>query len=166
MKANTQGMFNIVCKNPDGSVAWEESFSNGTTDQGRAFALNNVFRNVAASATWFVGLISATSYTALSPLDTAATHTGWVELADYTEATRRQWDPSAPVSSSGITTLTVASPLVFTASGSVTVKGAFLASASAKNSTAGVLWATGVFASDQVLIVGQTVSITYQTSLT
>lgn len=166
MNSNSQGMFKIVCKNLDGSIAWEENFSNGTTDQGRTLALNNVFRSIAASATWYIGLISSTSFSALSALDTAAVHSGWSELSDYTEATRRQWNPDAPVSSSGITTLTISAPLIFTASTSITIKGAFLSSIATKNSTAGVLWATGVFSSDQALIVGQTVSITYQTSLT
>lgn len=166
MKSISKGLFKAVCKNPDGSIAWEESFSNGTTDQGRTLGLNNIFTGSTQSPSWFIGLISATSFSALSTLDTAATHSGWIESTDYTEATRRQWNPGAPVSSAGTTTMTSSAAIVFTASTSVSIKGAFLASASAKSSTAGVLWATGTFVSDQNLITGQTISITYQTSLT
>lgn len=166
MKSISQGLFKAVCTNPDGSVAWEESFSNGTTDQGRALGLTNIFTAGAQSASWFIGLISTTSFSALSTLDTAAVHSGWVESVAYAEATRRQWNPASPISSAGTTTMTSSSSIVFTANASVSIKGAFLSSASAKSSTAGVLWATGVFVSDQNLITGQTISITYQTSLT
>jgi hypothetical protein len=166
MKSISKGLFKVVCNNPDGSIAWEESFSNGTTDQGRTLGLNNIFTGSTQSPSWFIGLISATSFSALSTLDTAATHSGWIEATEYNETTRRQWNPGAPVSSAGTTTMTSSAALVFTASASVSIKGAFIATASAKNSTSGVLWATGTFVSDQNLITGQTISITYQTSLT
>jgi hypothetical protein len=41
-----------------------------------------------------------------------------------------------------------------------------LISSATKSGTSGVLWATGVFIADQPLNLGQTLSITYQTSLT
>lgn len=166
MNSISKGVFKMVCKNPDGSVAWEEEFSNGTTDQGRTLALDNVFRSGTQNANWYIGLISASSFSALSTLDTAASHSGWIEATDYNESTRRQWTPGTSVSSAGTTTMTSSSSIVFTASTSVSIKGAFLSTASAKSSTSGYLWATGVFVSDQNLITGQTISITYQTSLT
>lgn len=161
----TKGLFKAVCKNPDGSVAWEQEFSNGTTDEGRSYMLESAFSTGSQNGLWYIGLISTSSFGSLSTLDTAASHSGWVENTSYTEATRRQWSPDTPTSSAGATTLTSSTPAVFTASASTSVKGAFLTSASAKSATTGTLWATGVFVSDQALITGQTLSITYQTSL-
>lgn len=164
--SKAKGVFNVVCKNADGSIAWSSQFQNGTTDEGRTYMHDAAFRAGTQDTIWYIGLISSSSYSALSTLDTSASHSGWVENTAYSESTRRQWDAGSPISSAGTTTITSGTPAVFTASASTSVKGAFLSSASAKNATTGVLWATGVFISDQSLNVGQTLSITYQTSLT
>ena len=162
----SKGVFKAVCKNQDGSIAWEQSFSNGTTDEGRTYMQEAAFKSGSQESLWYIGLISTSSFTALSTLDTAATHSGWVENDSYSETTRRQWDVGTPVSSAGTTTVTSGSPAVFTASGSTSIKGAFLISSATKSGTTGVLWATGTFIADQPLNLGQTLSITYQTSLT
>lgn len=164
--SKAKGVFVAVCRNPDGSVAWSSTFSNGTTDEGRTYMQEAAFKAGSQEALWYIGLISSSSFTALSTLDTAASHSGWIENTDYSETTRRQWDVGAPVSSAGTTTVTSGSPAVFTASQSTSVKGAFLASSATKSGTSGVLWATGVFIAVQPLNLGQTLSITYQTSLT
>ena len=51
--------------------------------------VNDVYYNGGSQTTlWYVGLITATSFTGISANDTAASHSGWSEYVDYAETTR------------------------------------------------------------------------------
>lgn len=158
----TKGWFHVVCRNPDGSIAWEEKFPNGTTTAG----LNHMLSVVLASGTqvtdWRMGLIDDSGYTAVSASDTMSSHSGWSEFTSYSEGSRPAWTAGAV--SGGVVNGSAA--VSFTMSADADLRGAFLVSNSTKGGTTGTLWATGVFGSVQSVLNGQVVDVTYGCSAT
>lgn len=101
---------------------WDVAFSNGTPETA-----------------WFGGLIG--TITSLSPTDSMASHSGWTEATNYSEATRPAWGPGN--SAGGVKTNDVA--MQFTISTEQELQGMFLASDNTKGGASGLLWATGQF---------------------
>jgi hypothetical protein len=156
-----QGAYKLVCLNPDGSVAWEESFPNGQTTAGLTHALATELGGGTQITTWFVGLISATGFTGLNVADTTSSHTGWQEVTSYNEATRPQWSPGA--AAGGAITGPTANGFTLNASG--TALGAFLCSSSTKGGSSGVLWAHGEFSQPRQYVPGQVLQGAYTCQL-
>lgn len=154
------GHWDVECINPDGSVAWKERVKNGVVNT----ALNDLIQVYLASGTqktaWSIGLIDNNGYSAIAASDTIASHSGWAESTAYSETTRQTWTPGA-VSNQQVSNPT---PATFTANGSVTIQGFFLVSNNTKGGSTGLLWATGILASPQVLSPGQQVQATYSLS--
>src|SRR5487761_2601745 len=143
------GVFTATCRDKDGNVLWEEQFHNLLTTVGKNLLLDEGLAGSAYTATEYMGLISSVSYSALAAADTMTSHAGWLE-AGGTNA------PSAG--------------LTFTFTGSGTVEGAFLvggASASATvGNTGGTLYAEAALGTAQPVISGNTLTLTYQSTLT
>lgn len=152
------GWFDVECVNPDGSIAWRESFPNGMTTAGMTDRLNVAFAAGAQHAAWYLGLIDNAGFSALATGDTMASHAGWSESVAYAGATRPQWTPLAVAAASVVNSAAVS----FTMNGTATIKGAFLASDSTLSGVAGVLWAHGVFGSTQAVVNGQVLTVTYR----
>lgn len=111
----------------------------------------------AQKTTWYLGLVNNSGFSAFAASDTSASHAGWTELTSYDETTRRTVTFSAPASGS---TNNTASPVSFTASGSIDIKGLFLISVSTKGGTTGILFSEAAFNSVQSLTVGQVLTAT------
>jgi hypothetical protein len=157
-----QGWFDFVCRNPDGSVAWEERVVlNGTTTVGLNSILSVYFNSGTQITTWYAGLIDSSGFSSLGAGDTIASHSGWAESTAYSESTRRTWTPGSPAG--GVVTGSVA---VFTMNATATIKGGFLVSENTKGGTSGTLWCTAAFGSTQSLVSGQTLTITYTCTAT
>ena len=138
-------------------------FDNGISLQGLNSLLGVGFHGDTQITGWFLFPISNTSYSALSSGDTAASHTGWVESAAYSETTRPSWGPAAPSGGSILNT----TPIVMTINADLTaLVGMGMASVSTKSSTSGVLWATGLFGSLQNMNTSDVLKITYTVTLT
>ena len=114
-----------------------------------------------AASSWFMGLISAASYSAIAVANTMASHGTWLEFTDYTQSTRPAWGPGA---SSG-QIITNASPCTFDFDDTGTLKGIFIVSNSTKAGTTGVLWSVGLFASDVDVVDEDQIKLTYSAAL-
>ena len=132
-------------------------FPNGLTTVGGNYLADTGFRGTAQSSTWYVGLISATSFTALAVADTMAAHTGWTESQAYSEAVRQTW--SADAASGGI--ITNSTKAVFSMNADATIRGAFLTSSNTKGGTTCTLFCTGQADTDQVMSSGESLKVVY-----
>jgi hypothetical protein len=151
-----KGEFHARYYNPDGSLAWEETFPNGPTTEGLTDALSTVF-NGGSQRSWRVGLIDATNFTELATADGMASHAGWQENTSYAESTRPAWS-----------SLTVSGALAqnpvfvtFTFNATATIEGIFITSNSTKGGSTGILWATGLFSVPRSFVSGGILTLTY-----
>lgn len=156
------GKFYLECYNPDGSLAWKEEFPNGTTTAGLNSIESVYFAAGSQITTWYLGLIDNAGFSSLNASDTMGSHGGWAESTAYSESVRQTWSPGA-ASGGVITNGTAAS---FTMNATATIKGAFLTSSNTKGGTTGTLWATGAFDSNQAVVSGQVLKVTYTCTAT
>ncbi len=152
-----QGFFVGQGYTKDGEPMGEAFCLNGVTNAGIESNENVYFGAATQITTWYLGLINASGFTALSAADTSASHAGWTELTSYDEATRQSWTPG---SASG-RTITNPVSATFTISATVSIQGAFLISVSTKGGATGVIWATGSFSTAYSLVDDQTFKLTY-----
>jgi len=146
----------------DGKLIGNYDMPNGIVNVGKDLALDVQFNDgtAIAQASWYVGLVDLSGYSALAAADTMSSHAGWNEFTSYTEANRVAWGPGSASSQS----VTNASPATFNINGSGTVKGVFITSNNTKSGTSGTLWATALFGSDVPVTSGDQLKITYTVS--
>lgn len=144
-------------------VADEWQVRNAAVTVGLNYLLDAGFRNQTAVATWYIGLIDNTSFTALAAGDTMASHSGWAEFDDYDETTRPAWT-IANAAASG--SLASSSATEFTINASGTVRGMFLTSNNVISGTTGTLWATATESSGRAVADGQTLQAFYTNTFT
>jgi hypothetical protein len=162
----------------DGKRINEYHFTNGIVNEGKNHILNTQFNNQSAYATWYIGLIDNTGYTALAATDTYddinQAGNGWDEFSDYTDAnnansavTRPEWQEDA-ASGQAITNSTTS---IYDITVNGTVKGVFVcggANAQTKDdhtASGNTLWATALFGSGDVAVLnGDQLKVTYTVS--
>jgi len=164
------GIFTIQCFDKDGNLKWEDKAHNLVVNVGLQDMNTKYFAGSSYTAAWYLGLITGPgASTTISAGDTLASHGatgagGWTENTDYsgnrkavTFGTATTADPSV-ISNS-------ASPAQFNMTGTVTIAGAFLTSAS--TGTSGILFSASDFQSpgDRAVVSGDTLNVTYQFSL-
>lgn len=143
--------------------AWEEDCVNLMPTVGKNNMLDNHWAGSAYTAAWYCGLINTTAYTGLSAGDTMASHGGWTEDTNYSQATRVAPSFSAAASGSKATS----AAMVFTMNASTTIKGIFINSVSTKGGTTGTLTSEVLFSGgDQVCTSASTLNVTFTSSLT
>lgn len=153
------GTFTVVCKGPDGRVKWTETAHNLVTNVGLNHILDVILHGSSQVSTWYVGLKNTGAPAAA---DTLASHSGWTENENYSEATRPAYVEAA-ASSQSITNS--ASPAEFSINAdSQTIAGAFLASDSTKGGTTGTLLCAVNFSSARSADNGDTLQVTYTIS--
>lgn len=135
---------------------------NDITNVGKNYIFNTMFNNGTqiANNSWFIGLISLASYSALNATDTMSSHSGWTEFTSYSQSTRVAWGSGTSTAQS----TSNASPCQFDITGSGTVKGVFVNSNSTISGTSGTLWATALFGADVPVTNGDQLKITYTVS--
>lgn len=143
-----------------GQLIGRHSFPNGIVDVGMNHLLDVVFHNQAQTATWYIGLVNNSGFTAFANADTMASHSGWTELTAYDEATRVEWVELA-AAARAITNTTTAD---FTISATATIKGIFVTSNNTKGGTTGTLWATAAFTTPVMVVDNDVLKITYTVS--
>lgn len=165
------GKYVAQCFDVNGTLKWEEKFDNLVTTQGKNHLLNtylasNTFSAVAGGKV-FLGIISATGYSAVAAGDTANSHAGWVEFSGYSQPTRVK--PVFAAASSG--SKATSSAAVFSITSANTIKGTFLMAnnnagwSDAKGGYSGVLYSAGLFTGgDKTVASGDVVNITYTAS--
>ncbi len=165
------GFFVAECISPDGTVLWTDTIANTVVTVGKNSILDNFLAGSSFTQTGpFMGLISSTSFSAISAADTMSSHAGWLEAGSANAPTY-----TAPrktcvwaAASAGSKALSAALSFVFTGVG--TLKGAFIVLAASAvstiDSTAGTLFSAGLFSGgDRPVGIGDTVNISYSVGL-
>jgi hypothetical protein len=148
-------------------VKADDTYHNLVTDVGARYLLDNGLAGSAYTAAFYLGLISSTSYTAVAAADTMASHAGWLEAGSantpvYSESARR----TAAWSAAATRSKALSAGLVFTFTGSGTVKGSFLTTVATKDGTTGTLYSAGLFSGgDQPVVNTNTLTVSYTASL-
>lgn len=152
-----KGLWDIVCRDGDGKIKWEDKIGNLVVNAGLDYLLDIGLSGGTQITSWFVGLTDGTPTVAAG--DTMASHAGWVEVVAYDEATRPAWSDGGV---SGQSVSNSASQATFTISADSTViGGAFLASNNTRGGTTGTLYAVGAFAAgDKSLDDNDTIDVT------
>jgi len=132
---------------------------NDIVNEGKNKIFNTMFNDSTpvANASWCIGLISATGFSALAATDTMASHPGWTEFTSFTQANRVAWGSGNSVAQQA----TNATPATFNINAAGTLKGGFVVSNNTKGGTSGILWATAQFSSDIPVTNGDEMKITY-----
>ncbi len=145
-----KNIWKVTCLDSDGNVKWEEVKKNLITTEGLNHILDTQFHASTQNTAWYIGLKEAGTPAAG---DTMASHASWAENTDYS-GDRKEWTEGAASSGS----MTNASSVDFSISGTATIAGAFLNTAS--TGTAGTLYGVVDFASARSVISGDTLQVT------
>jgi hypothetical protein len=161
------GVFTATCYDKDGNLKWEAKSPNLVVNVGLADMNDKYFSGSGYTAAWYIGLYGAAATNDPAAGDTMASHAGWTEVTDYSQATR----PAATFGSATVADPSVidnsGSPAQFSINGTTTVGGAFLTSDDTKSGTTGILFSASDFQSpgDRSVVSGDTVNVTYEFSL-
>lgn len=159
----------MIFKNPVSLQHWRagkligvHDCYNDITNVGKNYIFNVMFNGGTqiANNSWFIGLISLASYSALSAADTMASHSGWVEFTGYSQSTRVAWGSGTSTAQS----TTNSTPCQFDITSTGTVKGVFVTTNSTISGTTGTLWATALFGADVPVTSGDQLKVTYTVS--
>lgn len=160
--ANATGVYTVECRDAKGNLKWSDTINNLVTTGGKNDALDKYLAGSAYTATWYLGLISITGYTAVAAADTMASHGGWTEDQAYSQAAR----PTAAWSAAAAGSKALSAALTYSINATTTIKGAFLTSVSTKGGTTGILYSAGLFTGgDKAVANGDTLSVSYTASL-
>lgn len=162
---HARGRFHAVCRRADGSIRWEDDFSNTVVTVGKNDLLDKYLAGSAYTASFVMGLKGAGTPAAG---DTMASHSTWSEVGGTNAPTysgNRQ-TPTFASASSGSKALSTA--LTFTFTGSGTVAGVFLVSAGSatKDDTTGTLLSAGDFSGGSKTVAStDTLSVSWSLSV-
>jgi hypothetical protein len=164
------GRFSAICRDADHRLLWEIEFDNLLTTLGKNFLLDQALAGSSYTATEYMGLISSTSFTAVAAGDTTASHAGWLEAGSANAPTYSGTRDTCAWSAASAGVKALSAGLVFTFTGSGTVQGAFIVAGSgaspAIDNTSGTLYAAGTLGTAQPVISGNTLTLSYSTTLT
>jgi hypothetical protein len=166
-KVKAGGAFTVKCFDSEGNLKWVEENHNLVVNVGLKDMNDKYFTGSAYTAAWYIGLYGAAASNDPAAGDTMASHAGWVEVTDYTEATRRQAVFGAATTADPSVISNSTSVAVFSIDDTVTVGGAFLTSDDTKGGTTGVLFSASDFAApgDRAVVSGDVINVTYTFSL-
>lgn len=156
-KVKLTGVYYVRCVRPDGFIRWEEKVENLIVNTGLDALLDNGLNSTEAGTT-YLGLKNAGAPAAG---DTMASHAGWTENENYSEATRPDWGQGA-ASSQAVTNGTAVDFSIDT--DSQTIAGIFATTNNTKGGTTGTLISAVDFSSSKSADDGDTLQVTYTIS--
>ena len=147
---------------------WADDILNTVMTLGKNKMLDESLAGSSYTAAWYMGLISLTSYSAISAADTSASHAGWLEAGSANNPTYSQGArPTSAWSAASGGAKALSSALSFSITSTGTAKGCFLISVATKDGTTGVLFSAGLFTGgDKAVANGDTLSVSYTATLT
>ncbi len=147
--------YEAVCRDASGAIKWIAHVKNLVVTAGLNKLLDAAFKTGLTTPAWYVGLKSTGTPAAG---DTMSSHSTWTELTAYSESVRQTFTPGTI---SGGSVNNSGSKAVFTANGSMTVLGLFLADNSTKSGTTGTLYGAGDFSEgSRAMVSGDTLTVT------
>lgn len=167
---NLKGVFTLEHIR-NGEVIWRDTYNNTVTTVGKNVALDAFLAGSAYTVTGpFMGLISSTTYSAISNADTMSSHTGWLEAGNANTPTYTSPRKTAAWSAASSGSKALSAALSFAITGSGTVKGSFMAFGSGAvttiDNTSGTLLSAGLFSGgDRIVANGDTLNISYSLSM-
>lgn len=105
------------------------------SDFGLNDMLNVYLKGTTQTTAYYVGFIDSTSFSGIASSDTPSSHPGWIEYTDYAETTRPVITFGTP--SAGVENNPIA--VEITPNAAHTIVGWFIASASGKGVTTGIM---------------------------
>jgi hypothetical protein len=147
--------YHVECFDKDGRLKWVEDCENLITTAGANDLLTQYLKGSGYTAAWYVGLYKGTG--TLNVADTMASHAGWTDSADYSNATRPAWTGGSAAAGSIDNS---ASPAVFNINATATILGAYLVSNSTKSGTTGVLYGIAAFGASRAVVNLDTLNVT------
>ena len=174
-----EGGYEVVCRDADGNIKWEEKFPNLVVSVGKQLMLDTLLRTSGTYTTVgpFLGLTKVSLTPAATDTMTTLVTTNAGEFINYTvggSAVRGTAvfgaATSAGATPSNVTT-SLATAITYTITGAGgTVYGCFLVTGSGavstQSSTTGTLYSEGNFATARAVTVGDTIAVTYSTTAT
>lgn len=152
-----RGTFFVEHRNSAGKLIGLYRIPNGIVDVGMNFLLDGMFNSGTQSATWYIGLIDNSGYTAVADSDTLASHAGWTEFTNYA-GSRKTWGPDAAAGRA----VSNGSTVDFTVNSAGAVRGIF--ATDQVSGTSPILWATALFSSSITVASSDVLKITYTVS--
>ena len=154
MNLGLANFWEVVCYDSNGAEKWREERKNLVTTVGLNHVLGSTFDAVTQVTAWYVGLKGAGSVAAG---DTMASHSGWTEIADYSQSVRQTLTLGTAAAGS---IDNVGNLATYSINGTATVAGAFVVSSDTKSGTAGTLYGVVDFSSSRAVISGDTLTVT------
>jgi hypothetical protein len=155
-----QGIYNFEIVR-DGEVIDSWEVKNNVPTEGLNYILNTAANAGTPASAWYLGIYQG-NYTPVATDTAALFPTNATECTSYSE-TARQVCSFAGSTAASVTNS--ASPAQFTFNATNTVYGSFVASASAKSSTGGVLLSAALFPASKTLATGDILKVTYTLNL-
>ena len=165
--AQATGVYHIECRDKDGNLKWTAESKNLVVNVGLQYMAGSALTSVSQITTWYLGLYGAGASNTPAAGDTMASHAGWTEVTDYSNANRVTATFVTATTADPSVVTNTASPAVFNINGTTTVGGAFLTSENTKGGTTGTLFSAADFGSpgDRSVVNSDTLSVTYTFSL-
>ena len=154
---NLSTRYKVVCRDREGRIKWTDYIDNLVVNVGLDDSLDKHLKGSGYTAAWYIGLMDGSPSVAAG--DTMASHAGWTEVQDYSEANRQAATFGTVSGQSVDNSGSVASFSIDT--NGITVGGAFLVTDNTKGGTTGILYGAGAFdAGDKSLDDGDTLDVT------
>jgi len=165
--AKATGKYVVECFDKDGNLKWVAETPNLVVNVGLQYMAGVALTSTAQRTTWYLGLYGAASSNNPAAGDTMATHGGWTEVTDYSEANRPAATFAAATNANPSVVTNTASKAVFSINATTTVGGAFLVNNNTKGGSTGTLFSAADFQSpgDRSVVSGDILNVTYTFSL-
>lgn len=153
-------IYDVVCRDTNGDIKWEDQIKNLTTLEGLDDILTQYWKGSSYSASHNVGLTDGTP--TIAAADTMSSHAGWAEVVAYSQGARPALTLGNVSSQAVSNSANVAS---FSIDDSATVGGAFITTDGTKAGTSGTLVGGAAFSGgDRTVANGDTIEITVNLS--
>lgn len=165
--AKATGKYVVECFDKDGNLKWVAESKNLVVNVGLQYMAGSALTSTTQITTWYLGLYGAGASNTPAAGDTMASHAGWTENTDYSEANRPAATFAAATNANPSVVTNTASKAVFTMNATTTIGGAFLTSNNTKGGSTGTLFSAADFQSpgDRSVVNGDILNVTYTFSL-